>query len=153
MLLLRNTCSKCVYILDFLMTLTLSWRGLLSYRNQSIDLQIRSMDWFLYDNGLRHERVKSYDFNAKRRIVLKWLNGIQITNFVPSGKFVNFFSNFRVKVHSIHMCNMANTKRENSSLNEILRFFYNNLHINRIYLKLTISSNLYNSLMFQLTRQ
>ena len=25
----------------------------LSYRNQSIDL-----DWFLYDNGLRHERVK-----------------------------------------------------------------------------------------------
>ena len=25
----------------------------LSYRNQS-----RSMDWFLYDNGLRHERVK-----------------------------------------------------------------------------------------------
>ena len=26
-------------------------------RNQSIDLQNRSMDWFLYDNGLRHERV------------------------------------------------------------------------------------------------
>ena len=24
----------------------------LSYRNQSIDLQIKSMDWFLYDNGL-----------------------------------------------------------------------------------------------------
>ena len=29
------------------------------------------MDWFIYDNGLRHERVKSYDFNAKRRIGLK----------------------------------------------------------------------------------
>ena len=27
--------------------LTLSWRKTLSYRNQ----------WFLYDNGLRHERV------------------------------------------------------------------------------------------------
>ena len=38
--------------------LTLSWRGPLSYRNQSIDLQSRSMDWFLYDNGFRHERVK-----------------------------------------------------------------------------------------------
>ena len=38
--------------------LTLSWRGLLSYRNQSIDLQSKSMDWFLYDNGLRHERFK-----------------------------------------------------------------------------------------------
>ena len=31
--------------------LTLSWRRPLSYRNQSID-------WFLYDNGLRHERAK-----------------------------------------------------------------------------------------------
>ena len=37
--------------------LTLSWRRPLSYRNQSIDLLCKSMDWFLYDNGLRHERV------------------------------------------------------------------------------------------------
>ena len=27
-------------------------------RNQSIDLLYKSMDWFLYENGLRHERVK-----------------------------------------------------------------------------------------------
>ena len=40
-------------------TLTLSWRRPLVYRNQSIDLLCISMDWFLYDNGLRHERVKS----------------------------------------------------------------------------------------------
>ena len=32
--------------------------GTLSYKNQSIDLQSKSIDWFLYDNGLRHERVK-----------------------------------------------------------------------------------------------
>ena len=38
--------------------LTLSWRRPLSYRNQSIDLQSKSMDWFLYDDGLRHESVK-----------------------------------------------------------------------------------------------
>ena len=38
--------------------LTLSWRKLLSHRNQSIELQSKSMDWFLYDNGLRHERVR-----------------------------------------------------------------------------------------------
>ena len=30
----------------------------LSYRNQSIDLLHKSMDWFLYDSRLRHERVK-----------------------------------------------------------------------------------------------
>ena len=36
--------------------LTLSWRRPL-YRNQSIDLWSKSVDWFLYDNSLRHERV------------------------------------------------------------------------------------------------
>ena len=41
--------------------LTFSWRGPLSYRNQSIDMQSKSMDWFLYDNGLRRERVKGKD--------------------------------------------------------------------------------------------
>ena len=40
--------------------LTLSWRRPLSNRNQSIDLRSKSMDWFLYDNGLRLERVNRY---------------------------------------------------------------------------------------------
>ena len=38
--------------------LTFSWRRVLSYRNQSIDLLCKSMDWFLYGNALRHERVE-----------------------------------------------------------------------------------------------
>ena len=54
--------SRCTYALDLKSTfhdfLTLSWRRPLSYRNQSIDLLCKLMDWFLYDNGLRHERVK-----------------------------------------------------------------------------------------------
>ena len=37
--------------------LILSWWRPLSYRNQSTDLGSKSMDWFLYDNGLCHERV------------------------------------------------------------------------------------------------
>ena len=48
----------------FHLSLTLSgWRPL-SYRNQSIDLRSKSMDWFLYDNDLHHERVKG-DFFEK----------------------------------------------------------------------------------------
>ena len=39
--------------------LTLSWRRPLSFRNQSIHLLRKSMEWFLYDNGLRHERVNT----------------------------------------------------------------------------------------------
>ena len=42
--------------------LTLSWRRPISYRNQSIDLQSKPMDWFLYDTGLPHERVKKVTF-------------------------------------------------------------------------------------------
>ena len=37
--------------------LSLSWRRPLSYRKKSIDLRSKSMNWFLYDIGLRHERV------------------------------------------------------------------------------------------------
>ena len=40
------------------MPLTRSRRRPLSYRNQSIDLLSKSMDWFLYNNGLRLERGK-----------------------------------------------------------------------------------------------
>ena len=58
----RNTWSKIktfVLVLHMLsFRLTLSWRRPLSYRNQSINLLCKSMDWFLYDNGLRHEKVK-----------------------------------------------------------------------------------------------
>ena len=46
-------------ISGFLMFLTLSWRGPFTFRNQSIYLVCKSMDWFLYDNGLRYERVKN----------------------------------------------------------------------------------------------
>ena len=46
-------------VLDtFVRSLTLSWRRPSSYRNQSINLLRKSVDWFLYDNGLYHERVK-----------------------------------------------------------------------------------------------
>ena len=37
--------------------LALSWGRSLSYRNQSIDVQSKVMDWFLYDRDLLHERV------------------------------------------------------------------------------------------------
>ena len=49
--------------------LTLPWRRPLSYRNQSIDLQSKSMDWFLYDKGLRHERVNFFG----KKLQLKYL--------------------------------------------------------------------------------
>ena len=49
------------------MYLTLSRRRPLSYRNQSIDLLRKSMDWFLYDNVLRLERVKALAMFLIRR--------------------------------------------------------------------------------------
>ena len=49
--------SVCLCYFLYIIYLTLSWRGPLLYRNQSIDLLCKSIDWFLYDNCLRHERV------------------------------------------------------------------------------------------------
>ena len=43
---------------NWLHVLTLSWKRLLSYRNHSIDLQSKLMDWFLYDRGLQHKELK-----------------------------------------------------------------------------------------------
>ena len=44
--------------------LTLSWRWFQSYRTQSTDLQSKSMDRFLYNGNLRHERVKVFSIRS-----------------------------------------------------------------------------------------
>ena len=66
----------------------------LSYRNQSIDLLCKSMDWFLYDNGTRHQRVKTINFSST-------LDFVRIT-FVPS-TFVELL-NLRINkpINSVH---------------------------------------------------
>ena len=55
-------------------------------RNQSIDLLWKSMDWFLYDNGLRHERVKLYKTSTKIEHFVKVVNC-----FNPSAIFTKIF--------------------------------------------------------------
>ena len=77
--------------------LTPSWRRPLSYRNQSTDLLCKSMDWFLYDNGLCHERVKSFQVIAsffypftlllfrehkKGYIEIKWVEYLNINKYL-----------------------------------------------------------------------
>ena len=47
--------------------LSFSWWRSLLYRNQSIDLQNKSMDWFLFDRNFHHERV-----NALLRACIYW---------------------------------------------------------------------------------
>ena len=49
-----RTDSRCMWMKS---VLNLSWRRSLLCRNQSIDLQSKSIDWFLYDKNFRHERV------------------------------------------------------------------------------------------------
>ena len=62
--LLLPTGKACLLVaLPFLLiylVLTLSRRRPLSYRNQSIDLQSKSLDWFQYDDGLRHEAPRMW---------------------------------------------------------------------------------------------
>ena len=46
--------GECKYYL-----LPFSWCRSLSHRNQFINLESKSMDWFLYNRVLHHERVKN----------------------------------------------------------------------------------------------
>ena len=67
---------------------------LLSYRNQSTDLLRKSMDWFLYENGLRHERV-----NYLRLKII--LTGISFTRETFLGShFSKFFNVSSIVVHN-----------------------------------------------------
>ena len=65
---------------------TLSWRWSLSYRNQSIALLCKFVlqinDWFLYDNGPCHERLKT---DRMLLIIPKWLQNW------PRKSFIVFF--------------------------------------------------------------
>ena len=67
--------------------LTPSWRRSLSYRNQSIDFQSKSMNWFLYDRDLCHERVKRLHFNfllldiCSKKLILSCFKLKKITYF------------------------------------------------------------------------
>ena len=54
----------CSILLNF------SWQKSQSYRNQSIDLQSKSVDWFLYDRDLRYERVKLIKKRKQEIVVL-----------------------------------------------------------------------------------
>ena len=48
---------------DAPLVLTLPWQVSLSYRNQSINLQNKSVDWFVDDRILRHEKVNAQSRN------------------------------------------------------------------------------------------
>ena len=101
-------------------SLTLSWRRPLSYRNQSIVLQSKSMDWFLYDNGLRHERVK-----IQERVKLAKCEKSISCRF---GKPKNIFY-FRVSFLEIFytaVCNFIENKLRHSSFHS--KFQYCNNH-------------------------
>ena len=63
-----------IQLLIFLL-FTLSWRRFLSYRNQFIHLVCESMDWFLYDRDLCHERVKILPkFSVTSTLMGGWVN-------------------------------------------------------------------------------
>ena len=65
---------------DSYFNLTFSWRRPLSYKNQSIDLFCKSMDWFLYDNGLCHD--KTVKVNSKTYDITNWETSNYNTLFV-----------------------------------------------------------------------
>ena len=85
--------EQILFVFQFKLHLTLSWPRPISYRNQSIDLQSKSMDWLLYDIGLRHEKVKFLKRLSKTNDFNGSFVGVKlIANSMPS-IMIHFSSN------------------------------------------------------------
>ena len=79
----------------FKFLLTLSWWRPLSYRNQSTDLLRKSMEWLLYDNDIRHERVK---MGKKWRKMLTPTYSLKFKNIILFlNRALYFFSNDHIR--------------------------------------------------------
>ena len=61
---------------------TLSWWMSLSNRNQSINLGCKSVNWFLYDRDLHHERVNIISVVLLLYVLCIWVLSYYITLFV-----------------------------------------------------------------------
>ena len=57
-------------------------RRSLSYRNQPIDSESKSVDWFLHDMDLRHERVKPKYYFTSSLILSIYLKVSECCNFL-----------------------------------------------------------------------
>ena len=69
--------------------LTISWRRSLSYRNQSIDLLYKSIDWSLYDRDLRHKRVNRIETHSVTNVLIKLLS--ILLNWIDLKKIEYYF--------------------------------------------------------------
>ena len=93
--------------------------------NQSINLQSKSVDWFLYVSDFRHERVKyaasKLQFNVKFEKIL-WGYLYEKRDGIKHGT-VRFFHRLYVKIFSI-----CDGITRNFGLNFVLPFFTDELH-------------------------
>ena len=69
-----------------LLQLTPSWWRSLLYRNQSIDLHSKSMDWLLYNSDFRHERVKGRRGTYFKMLLSKLVKWISLIKGVAGNK-------------------------------------------------------------------
>ena len=97
----------------FTFLLTLSWQRPISYRNQSIDLLFKSMDWFLRDNDLHHERAK---MGKKWRKILSPIYSLKFkNNSFWIGAYI-FFSNGHIRNVLSTLPNVVKTDVESDNV-------------------------------------
>ena len=68
----------------FFSFLILLWRSILSYRNQSIDLQRKSIDWFLYDRNLHIKELNCTNGAKSRKASHIYLYNNEIKTYSAS---------------------------------------------------------------------
>ena len=103
---ITKICLKCI---------NLSWRRSVSYKNQSIDLQSKSINWFLYDMNLYHERVKRTLVCQKPRGVFSTPSNTQDGVFLQS--FIAYLIQGRECVYEKPIYKKPGTRRTKNLMN------------------------------------
>ena len=107
-----NDFSNYLQIIDLMQhilllnILTISWRRPISCRNQSIDLLRKSMDWILYDIGLRHERVNRITKSNDTKYFIFWNRLFEVLNILMTCIIIQLEN----MCHPIQQSNKANKK-------------------------------------------
>ena len=107
-------CYQNVQLLTHLHPLTLWWRRPLSCRNQSIDLRSKSVDWFLYDNGLVMKGLMfmhkvSYEFH--KNLIWFLTNGLQVND--------EYWKIFGIHLKFIYLVKLRSNRQATLSLENL----------------------------------
>ena len=91
----------------------------LSYKNQSNDLLRKSMDWFLYDKDLHHERVNVIRIYGQQDVISKWMENPSFSKTYYQERTADMFRRTASKILSIIKTRLSRTSQSRKFVSRV----------------------------------